>query len=74
MTDTIKTDSSSLNAHITQLITEAVDKWSVEDEKDLKLIKAELAIVRKELTEIKKSQGFISIKYKDLKSEHDQLL
>ena len=69
--DPVKTNSSSLDAHIKQLIAEAVDKWSVENKKELKLLKTELAVVRKELTKVKKSKGFIIAKYEDLKLKHD---
>ena len=69
----VKTNSS-LDAHIKQLVADAVDKWSVENEKELKLLKTEQAVVRMELTKVKKSQGFISAKYKDLKLEHLKLV
>ena len=38
------------------------------------LQKTELAVVKKELTEVEKSQGFIIAKYEYLKLEHNQLL
>ena len=55
--------SSSLDDHIKQLIAEAVNKWSVENEKELKALKTELAVVRTELSDVRKSQDFISTKY-----------
>ena len=73
MVNPVKTNSSSPNDGITQFVAEVVDRWSVENEKELKLL-TELAVVRKKLTEVKKSQGFISAKYEDLKLEHDLLL
>ena len=50
----VKTNSFSLDAHSKQFFAEVVDKRSVENEKELKLIKTELAVARMELTKVKK--------------------
>ena len=57
----------SLDENIQDLVTDAINKWKAEYDR-------EVATLKTEIQEVKASQEFVFNKYDSLKSNHDSLL